>query len=398
MRNSSPCMPGRRTRPPWIPSPRTDWCCPGTVTNGSAARIVAGRQHGRGAPGFRQRRVYRLGGGPNRFALVAGLGQRRSMGVALRFWWCPDRCGPVRRGGIVGRRPAPAEEGPVRLRVHGQFPTLGSSGRPFEPLNEAIETGHVALTSDALKSGAERVERLIIRGPGRLEWRLPGPVDPRSMLEAEWRIGGARSDSVWPSDSVVLATWTERVAAPDSPSGQGMPVRLGPLKGCASGSHSFHLEGHWTVVPSSGDVRVVGLLADPLPDAPFQRTEFVRLYNASDRTVDAGGWHWGGARLTRRRLMAPGETHRFEAGEFVGWPGLANAGGTLQVTTSGGHPVASFRGPLFPFPKSSMDAECLWSRPSARRRLALGGTPVHERAPRSLGTDVSATGPARFTA
>ena len=215
---------------------------------------------------------------------------------------------------------------------------------PFEPLNEAIETGHVALTSDALKSGAEQVERLIIRGPGRLEWRLPGPVDPRSMLEAEWRIGGERgSDSVWPSDSVVLATWTERVAAaPDSPSGQGMPVRLGPLKGCASGSHSFHLEGHWTVVPSSGDVRVVGLLADPLPDAPFQRTEFVRLYNASDRTVDAGGWHWGGARLTRRRLMAPGETHRFEAGEFVGWPGLANAGGTLQVTTSGGHPVASF--------------------------------------------------------
>ena len=45
--------------------------------------------------------------------------------------WCPDRCGPVRRGGIVGRRPAPAEEGPIRLRVHGQFPTLGSSGRPF---------------------------------------------------------------------------------------------------------------------------------------------------------------------------------------------------------------------------------------------------------------------------
>lgn len=224
------------------------------------------------------------------------------------------------------------------------FQPWSAPADPFEPLNEPLETGHVALTSDALKTEAERVERLIIRGPGRLEWRLPGPVDPRSMLEAEWRIGGGRGpDPVWPSDSVVLATWTERVAsAPDAPSGQGMPVRLGPLKGCASGSQPFHLTGHWTVLPSLEDVRVVGLLADPLPGDPFQRTEFVRLYNASDRTVDAGGWHWGSARLTRRRLMAPGETHRFEAGDFEDWPGLANAGGTMQITTPGGHPVASF--------------------------------------------------------
>ena len=87
---------------------------------------------------------------------------------------------------------------------------------------------------------------------------------------------------------------------------------------------------------------MVGLLADPLPGDPFQRTEFVRLYNASDRTVDAGGWHWGSAQLTRRRLMAPGETHRFEAIEFEDWPGLANAGGAMQIKTPGGHPVASF--------------------------------------------------------
>ena len=97
---------------------------------GSAARIVAGRQHGRGAPGHRRRRVYRLGGGPNRFAswpaLVNG-GAWVSLSI-LVVSRSMRSC--TTRGHCRGRRPAPAEEGPVRLRVHGQFPTLGP-GRPF---------------------------------------------------------------------------------------------------------------------------------------------------------------------------------------------------------------------------------------------------------------------------
>ena len=214
---------------------------------------------------------------------------------------------------------------------------------PFEPLHESADVHHVAWTSGALKSGAEQFDRLIIRGPGRLEWRLPGPVDPRSMLEAEWRIGGELvPPPEWSSDSVVMATWTDRLGmAPDSPSGQGMPVRLGPVRGCAAGSPPVDLMERWTAVPSSGDVRVVGMLADPLPDAPFQRSEFIQLFNAADRSVDAGSWRWGEARLTRRRLMAPGETQRFEAEEFEGWPGLSNAGGTMHITAPSGHPVAA---------------------------------------------------------
>lgn len=214
---------------------------------------------------------------------------------------------------------------------------------PFEPLHEPADAGRVAWTSEDLKSGAERGERLIIRGPGHLEWRLPGPVDPRSMLEAEWHIGGVPlPPPVWTSDSVVTAQWTERLAPPlDASSGQGVPVRLGPVRGCVAGSVPLHVMHPWTVVPALGDVRVVGMLADPLPDDPFQRSEFIALFNASDWVVDAGSWRWSGARLTRRRLLAPGETRQFESRDFEGWPGLANAGGTMQVTTPRGHPVAA---------------------------------------------------------
>jgi len=232
---------------------------------------------------------------------------------------------------------------PTACGAMANFQRWSAPENPFAPLHHSVDAQHEAWTSDALKSAAERVDRLIIRGPGRLEWRLPGPVDPRSMLEAEWRIGGERvPPPEWSSDSVVMATWPERLpSAPDASSDQGVVVRLGPVWGCAAGSTPVDLIGLWAVVPSSGDVRVVSMLADPLPDDPFQRSEFIQLWNAADRVVDAGSWRWGEARLTRRRLMAPGETQQFEAGEFEDWPGLANAGGTMQITTPQGHQVAA---------------------------------------------------------
>lgn len=125
------------------------------------------------------------------------------------------------------------------------FQPWSAPADPFEPLNEPLETGHVALTSDALKTEAERVERLIIRGPGRLEWRLPGPVDPRSMLEAEWRIGGgARAGSG-------VAFGFRGVGHVDRTGGigSGRPVRAGhagsagSLEGLRFGQPTLPLDG-----------------------------------------------------------------------------------------------------------------------------------------------------------
>ena len=215
---------------------------------------------------------------------------------------------------------------------------------PFDPAGIPVEPEGLAWTSGALLSGAASFERLIVRGPGHLEWRLPGPVDPRSMLQAHLRIGGVRlAPPVWSSDSVVTATWPERlVPSPASPMGDGLPVRLGPLRGCAPGSAPVHLEGRWDVLPAVGGVSIVGMLADPRPDDPFQTSESVRLVNLSDRVLDVGGWRWGEARLTRRKLLLPGQPHTFHEEAFEGWRGLANAGGSMQVTTAQGQPVVSW--------------------------------------------------------
>lgn len=223
------------------------------------------------------------------------------------------------------------------------FQPWGAPDSPFDPLWISPDTTDLAWNSESLVSEARSFDRLIVRGAGHAEWRLPGPVDPRSMLEAEWRIGGVPLPApVWSSDSVVKAIWTERLAPPpDVSSGLGVSVRLGPVRACSRGSTPLYLTGRWSPVPSVGDIRVVGMLADPLPDDPFRRSEFIRLFNASDKTVDAGGWRWGEARLTRRWLMHPGETHQFAATDFENWPGLANAGGAMQITSAGGQPLTA---------------------------------------------------------
>ena len=79
---------------------------------------------------------------------------------------------------------------------------------------------------------------------------------------AGWR--GAVADTVWSSDSVVTVTWPDRIEASPGPhTDEGLPMRLGPVRGCAQGSEPVFLKGRWTALPADGEVRVVGMLADP---------------------------------------------------------------------------------------------------------------------------------------
>ena len=214
----------------------------------------------------------------------------------------------------------------------------------FSPLHLPAPPLGVTWTWEALQAGAEEVDRLLVRAPGRLEWRLPGPVDPRSMLEAQLNIAGIPAETLlWESDSVLTATWTGRVGGSEMAPPLGAPtVRLVPVRACGSGETTGELQNALAVYPFKGEVHVVGLLADPLPGDPFSPSERVTLFNRSDGTLDAAGWSWGGARLMRRRLMEAGSAAEFSATEFEGWPGLSNAGGDMTLTTPGGSTLASW--------------------------------------------------------
>ena len=84
------------------------------------------------------------------------------------------------------------------------------------------------------KSEAEQFDRLI-RGQAALNGVCLGLwlIDAGRRM-AHWRRACAAAG--WSSDSVVMATQQTVGDAPDSPSGRGMPVRLGPVRGCAAGS------------------------------------------------------------------------------------------------------------------------------------------------------------------
>ena len=215
---------------------------------------------------------------------------------------------------------------------------------PFAPLQMPMPEPGVAWTLEAMQEGARAFDRLVLRGLGSLEWRLPGPVDPRSMKEAKLDIGGVRARSLaWESDSVVSATWGERAGASEASAPETPPlVRLGPIRACAPGELPGNLFNGLVVVPASGEVEVVGMLADPLPDDPFSGEERITLVNQSEAALDAAVWDWGGARLTRRRILESGGVGEFSASQFEGWPGMSNAGGAMELTGPGGSRLVSW--------------------------------------------------------
>lgn len=165
-----------------------------------------------------------------------------------------------------GGRPLLRQD-PWAFGARVNFAAWAAPSNPFDPVGIPPDVTGLAWTSDALLSESGAFDRMLMRGPGHLEWRLPGPVDPRAMMQAEWRVGGVRLPTpLWSSDSVVTVTWPDRIEASPGPhTDEGLPMRLGPVRGCAQGSEPVFLKGRWTALPAVGEVRVVGMLADPLP-------------------------------------------------------------------------------------------------------------------------------------
>ena len=259
----------------------------------------------------------------------------------------------------------------------------------FSPLHLHVPPLGLTWTLEALQLGAEEVDRLLVRAPGQMEWRFPGPVDPRSMLEAQLNIAGIPAETLlWESDSVLTATWNGRVDGNEMTSSSGSStVRLGPVRACGSGGASGELQNALVVHPFKGEVHVVGLLADPLPNDPFSPSERVTLFNSSDRTLDAAGWSWGGARLMRRRLMEAGSAAEFSATEFEGWPGLSNAGGDMTLTTPGGSTLVSWSWSPCSHSSDALDGEGipLERDPNPISGWQTEGYPLEEKEPVILG-------------
>ncbi len=197
---------------------------------------------------------------------------------------------------------------------------------PFEPTGEGVWSSG---SSDALDQ-AEAFERVLPRGPGRLEWRLGMALDPVSRATAKGHIGGEETEVTWASDSAVTLSWAGRLS--EMPLGEGAHVvRLGPLRGCRPGAEWTQLMSPYVRLRGQGAIEPVRLLADPWAGDPEHASEFVELVNTSNHDVDPSAWDWDGGSTVRRRALKPGIPIRFSGAEVQPWPGLRNGGGSWTV-------------------------------------------------------------------
>lgn len=183
-------------------------------------------------------------------------------------------------------------------------------------------------------------ERVLPRGPGRLEWRLVGAADPVSRTAARAQVGGQPARLAWESDSVVCIEWDGRLSGSFPASGQPV-VRIGPVRGCSPGAPWEHLNQPWLRLRSDGPVEPIRLLADPWPGDSEHPEEFVELVQNADHVVDPSHWDWEGGRLVRRRILEPGSPVRFGPADVQPWPGLRNEGGQWTVFKEWGEPAVS---------------------------------------------------------
>lgn len=204
----------------------------------------------------------------------------------------------------------------------------------YAPLFETMSPEGVAWTLQAMQEEASAFHRLLHRGNGQLEWRLPGPVSPRCLEEVRWEINGVvAADLEWASDSVITAFWPADL-------GDSAMVTLGPVEACASSDSTGHLDHTVVLVSAWGEVDVVGMLADPASDE--KDGERVVLHNGSHVPLDAGAWMWDQARLRRRRILLPGQDAVFSETEFDHWPGLTNSGGSMALLHPSGSTLTSW--------------------------------------------------------
>ena len=80
----------------------------------------------------------------------------------------------------------------------------------------------------------------MLTGSRHLEWRLPGPVDPRAMVQAEWRVGGVRLPTpLWSSDSVVTVMARPNRGVSGTAHGRGTADAVGAGAGMPKGANPY---------------------------------------------------------------------------------------------------------------------------------------------------------------
>ena len=187
---------------------------------------------------------------------------------------------------------------------------------------------------------ARAPERLVPRGAGKLDWYIGMTLNPVFLRSAEAHVGGMPASLQWRSDSVVAVQWDHRPVAAGDPLEDGIPISIGPLGGCFHGEETGQLNTVYQPVRSTGEVAVVGALADPVSSDPLMPLESIALLNRSEHPVGLGSWSFGGGLLRRQVVLLPGSSAWLNASDFEGWPGMANAGGAHTLTLPHGSEAA----------------------------------------------------------
>ena len=211
---------------------------------------------------------------------------------------------------------------------------------PFHhPWPEATQSALVWPSTDRIAQEASDPKRLVPRGAGRMDWYVGGGIDPASILQAKAWVDGMQVDLTWRSDSVAQLSWSHRTR-PFWSGGHGeMVVQIGPLKACGPGGRHRSLLSGWEPVEDIGRVEVVGILPDPVSGDPERPEEALTILNQETEALELGPWSFGGGYLKRSTVLPALGEIRLEASAFEDWPGLANAGGELDITSGSGRPL-----------------------------------------------------------
>lgn len=202
---------------------------------------------------------------------------------------------------------------------------------PYWDPRPSVGTAHQESVFSAFEE-AQAPDRLVPRGAGRLDWFLGMTVDPAVQGTAEAIVGGVPAALQWLTDSVVHLRWNDRPEDLNAPMAQGIPLSIGPLSGCFDREEVVDLRAVYWPVRSTGDVAVVGALADPVSTDPSMNLEAIAVVNRSDWPVGLGSWSFGGGRLRRQTVLQKDSTVWLNSKDFDDWPGMSNAGGSLSLT------------------------------------------------------------------
>lgn len=235
---------------------------------------------------------------------------------------------------LLRRNPAGCGAGNnVRLWTEGMDPYFApdTSGGADE-----VETHAGALQQ------AREADRLVPRGPGRLDWSLGSVFDPVSVMGSSAWVGGQEVSVHWTGDSTASLHWSERLTGSALQPDSVVPIALGPLRLCSARSEAHIFTMDWQRTREDGDIHIVGVLPDPLPGGSGVNVESLALYNASPHAVELGSWSFQGAWLKRSTIVAPNETAWLGSHQFQEWPGMPNHGGSWRLASATGQERTGF--------------------------------------------------------